>query len=896
MEQIFINRETSRRGRPNVAGGRVVATLLTAVLLVATAASRAGAQERILFPKTDNVKNAILSKIWNEKVRIDVAMWLLTEHEISAALVGRHKAGVTVRVIGDRASIFESDPTTRKEYEYLATNGIPIRLRYHPTYFPEAMHWKAGIFVGQNTVEFGSANWTPFELRPTTTGYKDETAMFTDDPEIVQGFKSEFQKMWLDTTKFLDWPVAYRTETGQPWTAPMTIDRSTPPDVDLGASVDGMIWGQGSEMNNAMVTEINRETQAVYLVSYRLTVNNITNALISKKNAGVPVRVMIEQTQYRNIGFPEYWLVGATTDRLWTAGVEVKQRLHSGLTHMKLLLTSNIASVGSSNLTKNWQRDHNYFVSALAKPQIYTAIRDYVETMWNDPTAFAPFRPQKPNKAPLLAPADAAVGVSTSVKLEWERTPWAIFFDVYLGTTTSNMSFIGRVNAVVNETPPAKYSITPTQLLPGTKYFWRVQTRTYATEKDPSLVNLSLTRSFTTAGTSGGEPPPPPPPPPPTGSTPFKGSPFAIPGAFQSEDFDNGGEGVAYHDTTPGNVGVNYRATDVDIAPTSGGYAVGWIGASEWLLYTVNVTASGNYRIVTRVASEGAGGTFHIEFGGVNKTGPLSVPNTGGWFSYVDLPVVVSLSAGVQSMRVVFDTNSPTTGAIGNLSYFNITKTTAQPTWGGSTTTSATPFRGSPWVIPGAFQAEDFDNGGEGVAYHDTTPGNTGGYRATDVDIAATASGYAVGSTAASEWLRYTVNVTASGSYRIVTRVASEGAGGTFHIEFGGVNKTGPLNVPSTGGWKAYVDLPVVVSLSAGVQSMRVVFDTNSSTTGTVGNLSYFNVTRTTESTMSGPTQPSVEPSTGGLGGTGDPALNAGGARFAPPLVAWRRDLVDGLA
>ena len=29
--------------------------------------------------------------------------------------------------------------------------------------------------------------------------------------------------------------------------------------------------------------------------------------------------------------------------------------------------------------------------------------------------------------------------------------------------------------------------------------------------------------------------------------------------------------------------------------------------------------------------------------------------------------------------------------------------------------------------IPGTIRAQDFDNGGEGAAYHDTTPGNSGG-------------------------------------------------------------------------------------------------------------------------------------------------------------------------
>ena len=45
----------------------------------------------------------------------------------------------------------------------------------------------------------------------------------------------------------------------------------------------------------------------------------------------------------------------------------------------------------------------------------------------------------------------------------------------------------------------------------------------------------------------------------------------------------------------------------------------------------VNVAAAGTYAIDVRVASNGAGGTFHIEVNGVDKTGPMAVPNTGGW-------------------------------------------------------------------------------------------------------------------------------------------------------------------------------------------------------------------------------------------------------------------------
>src|SRR4029077_7727369 len=99
--------------------------------------------------------------------------------------------------------------------------------------------------------------------------------------------------------------------------------------------------------------------------------------------------------------------------------------------------------------------------------------------------------------------------------------------------------------------------------------------------------------------------------------------------------YDNGGEGVAYHDTESANQGGQYRLTEgVDVegsADGGGGYDVGWIYPGEWLKYTVNVTAAGAYDIQARVASPGAGGNFHIEMNGVNVSGVMTIPATGGW-------------------------------------------------------------------------------------------------------------------------------------------------------------------------------------------------------------------------------------------------------------------------
>jgi probable HAF family extracellular repeat protein len=329
----------------------------------------------------------------------------------------------------------------------------------------------------------------------------------------------------------------------------------------------------------------------------------------------------------------------------------------------------------------------------------------------------------------------------------------------------------------------------------------------------------------------------------PAGSSwPFGDTPRPIPGIIQAEDFDEGGEGAGYHDTTGGNDGGQYRHTNVDIetsADAGGGYDVGWMAAGEWLGYAVTVQNAGTYRLVLRVAANGAGGRLHVEFNGVDKTGPMTIPNTGGWQAWRDISASVTLSAGMQRMRVVVDA-AGATGVVGNLNYVALTAASAP---------QSTPFTGSPIAIPGIVQAENFDNGGEGVAYHDTSAGNSGGvYRTTDVDVQATTDsggGYNVGWMAPGEWLAYSVNVTAAATYRLDLRVAASGAGGRVHVEFNRVDKTGPITIPNTNGWQSWSTLQTQVTLSGGAQTMRVVVDA-AGPTGIVGNLNFVQITNLT--------------------------------------------------
>jgi hypothetical protein len=86
----------------------------------------------------------------------------------------------------------------------------------------------------------------------------------------------------------------------------------------------------------------------------------------------------------------------------------------------------------------------------------------------------------------------------------------------------------------------------------------------------------------------------------------------------------------------------------------------------------VNVATAGTYTFDVRVASKGAGGTFHIEVNGVDRTGPFVIPDTGGWQVWATLSKAgISLSAGPQVLRIVMDAEGAST-YVGNVNWLKV--------------------------------------------------------------------------------------------------------------------------------------------------------------------------------------------------------------------------------
>lgn len=130
-------------------------------------------------------------------------------------------------------------------------------------------------------------------------------------------------------------------------------------------------------------------------------------------------------------------------------------------------------------------------------------------------------------------------------------------------------------------------------------------------------------------------------------------TPHPIPGRVEAEDYDTGGSGVAYRDTTRGNAGGAYRQNDVDIERGGSNYNIGWVKSSEWLEYTLTIGRSGTYRASFRVASPWTGRQLRVLVDGVHRA-TVTVPRTGGFGRWQTVTVPVALPKGTHRMQVQF--------------------------------------------------------------------------------------------------------------------------------------------------------------------------------------------------------------------------------------------------
>lgn len=144
---------------------------------------------------------------------------------------------------------------------------------------------------------------------------------------------------------------------------------------------------------------------------------------------------------------------------------------------------------------------------------------------------------------------------------------------------------------------------------------------------------------------------------------PFGGTAAVIPGIVEAENFDEGNNGVSYGGATGSsgdNGDKNYRGEDyptVDIVGAGTGKAIGYTASGEWLEYTVEVAAAGEYTVEGVVSNGSSAGTLTLKVDNV-KVGTLSFEKTADWDSYTTVSTKVDLKKGKQVLRIEIDNDN----------------------------------------------------------------------------------------------------------------------------------------------------------------------------------------------------------------------------------------------
>ena len=296
----------------------------------------------------------------------------------------------------------------------------------------------------------------------------------------------------------------------------------------------------------------------------------------------------------------------------------------------------------------------------------------------------------------------------------------------------------------------------------------------------------------------------------PTYSSPWNSDAFFIPGIIGLEQFNRGGNKVAYLDFSNENYGGQYRPAEaVDIANSEeGGMKVGWTDTNEWMLYSVDIAEAGSYNMILRYGSPNANGRVHLELDGSIILGSsLIVPSSGAFSTFRDVSATIQLPAGKHLLKLFFD-----------FANYDLRFLKFQPI-------------GRPLPIPGIINLEDYDAGGEGVGYHDNNTGNNGGKwrqsEGVDIDFSKNeGGGYQVGWTEDGEWMNYTVDVKETGFYTAATSIGTPNNDKHFHIEFDGQDVSGLVTVPNTSDYHKRQYVVSSVYLTKGIHVMRFFEDT----------------------------------------------------------------------
>ncbi len=296
---------------------------------------------------------AFLNLVNNAKSNIDIAIYGYDEvPAITQALRHAKARGVAIRFVYDEAfnpeKTFYKDNNLIKEISQASMSDKTSSASKSNM----LMHNKFIIF-DNSTVFTGSMNFSSTGL----SGYDENDVIIIHSKEIANIYKQEFEQM-LNGKFHKDKTKHHGTNRFQ-----------------IGSSNIEVYFSPQDKSSNRIIQLINNSTKYIYIPTFLITHEKISQALISAYKKGVDVKIIIDANSTSTQNTKHAKLRGS--------GIPLKTENYAGKLHSKtMIIDDKYIIMGSMNFSNSGENKNDENMLVISNPKLASNYAEFFKYLW----------------------------------------------------------------------------------------------------------------------------------------------------------------------------------------------------------------------------------------------------------------------------------------------------------------------------------------------------------------------------------------------------------------------------------------------------------------------------------------------------------------------------------
>jgi len=279
---------------------------------------------------------------------LDVCVYELNLIQVIDALLEAHTRGVHVRVaVSPAAMPGKHDEEMTDKFSQMSSRKM---LRYTRN--------KSGLMHNKFMVADGRAVWTgSYNLTKNDTEMNDNNVVTFSNTLLAENYTSEFEEIW-------DGQHGKKNSTPTPH-----------PVFKIGGVTVQNYFSPEDDVEGAIVQEISKATNSVYIMAFALTDKAIHTALTNQIARGIKVYVLLDLTLARQ---------GTSLNKpLREAGATVRVSSNNGNMHHKVVvIDENVVITGSANFSASALKVNDENIVIFACPPLARAFMKEFTRCW----------------------------------------------------------------------------------------------------------------------------------------------------------------------------------------------------------------------------------------------------------------------------------------------------------------------------------------------------------------------------------------------------------------------------------------------------------------------------------------------------------------------------------